>query len=302
MSQRISIVIPTYKHGRMLAEAIKSVLDQDYPAKEIIVVNDGSPDNTRDIAAAFSNSIVYIEQENKGVSGARNTGIRAAHGHYIALLDGDDLLLPGSLSKRVSFLNTHPDTAIVCGDALMLGEEGVIGRLSTRAGKPKHPNNFRWDTVEYCPLPSTSMFRRVCFEKVGLFDENIKGAGSEDWLLFIQMSLYFNMAFIDEPLALWRVQGQNTSLNIELLKANNRYAIAQVVAAPYFNQYPAHFRAKLLYFRFATAWRVEPKTVALSYFLRALRTDPTQLLYGLRVIRQGLSNTLRRYLQRPLSP
>ena len=293
MSALASVIIPCYNQGRFLAEAIQSVIEQDYPAKEIIVVNDGSPDNTQQVAAAFGNVIAYIEQENRGLSGARNTGIRAAHGDYIAMLDSDDKYLPGFLSTQVGLLEANPDTGMVCSNAALFNENGNLGLWSDVMGRPRNPRNFRWETVTYCPPSCTVVLRRSCFGLVGLFDETLKNA-AEDWLMWVQLSLYIDMAYHDKPTALIRRHGQNATRNLEQMAAGNRYAVTKVVNSLQFKQYPARFRARLLFYRFAASWRAESKTAAAGYFLRALTTAPIELPYGCKVIQQGLTNTLRR--------
>lgn len=290
----VSVVIPCYNQGCFLTEAIQSVLKQDYHEKEIIVVNDGSSDTTKEVVKTFSDSIVYIEQTNKGLPAARNAGIRAARGEYIAFLDSDDIYLPHTLSTAVGFLDSHPETAMVCGDAFLLNDNEIIGLKSIRSRRPQNPDNFRWETVEYYATPSTVVLRNSCFAKVGFFDENLT-IGAEDWLMWVQLSLYFNMCYIDKPLIYYRIHDNNLTLCKERIDTANRYAINLVVNSTYFNDYPAHFQAKLLFYRFATAWRVEPKRVAIQYFLRALKTEPTQFRYGLRVLCQGFSNTIRNF-------
>jgi glycosyltransferase involved in cell wall biosynthesis len=293
MTTPVSIIIPCYNQAHFLAEAVQSALDQDYPNKEVIVVNDGSPDNTREVAVSFGDRIVYIEQENRGLSGARNTGIRAAGGDYIAFLDSDDAYLPGALSIQADWLNRHSDIAMVCGDARLYDGKQTFGRKSGWSGRPVHPENFRWETVEYCATPSTVMLRRSVLNTVGFFDETLKNA-AEDWLMWVRMSKHFNMAYLDQPLIYYRVHDWNATRNVERINRGNRYAVAVVVDDPGFAMYPAHFRAKLLFYRFATAWWVEPKMRALGFLLRALSTDPRQIPYGLRVVRQGIRNALRR--------
>jgi len=297
MSSLVSIIIPCYNQGQFLAEAIQSVLNQDYQEKEIVVVNDGSLDNTREVAQAFGDSIRYVEQTNKGLPSARNAGIRIARGEYIAFLDSDDQYLPHTLSTAVSFLDLYSDTAMVCGDAFLLKDNEIMGLKSTKSRRPRNPVNFRWETVEYYATPSTVVLRNSCFAKVGLFDENLT-IGAEDWLMWVQLSLYFNMCYIDKPLIYYRLHDSNVTLDKERMDTANRYAVNLIVNAPYFNDYPANFRAKLLFYRFATAWSVETKRAAIRYFLRALKTDPTQFPYGLRVFYRGLSNTLRGHFSR----
>jgi len=294
MSSLVSIIIPCYNQGQFLAEAIQSVLNQDYEQKEIIVVNDGSTDNTKVVAAKFLHTIKYIEQENRGLSSARNAAIRIAKGDYIAFLDSDDVLLPGSIARRVEYLESHPGTDMICSDAVFFDESGPLGLRSKLYNMPKNLENFRWETVDYNATISSAMVRRSCFDKVGLFEESIRT--SEDWLMFVKLSLHFNMAYINEPLIKYRLHKNSLSRSIKLNNVGHRIAISQITNAPYFDDYPAHFRAQLLFLRFASAWRFEPKQIAYNFFLRAVKTDPTQISFGLKVIFRGIKNIFRRNL------
>jgi len=300
MASLVSVIIPCYNQARFLAEAIESVLGQDYPHKEVIVVNDGSPGNEREVASRFEGGIVYIEQENKGVSGARNTGIRAARGDYIAFLDGDDVYLPHALTELASYLDGNHETALVCADSLLFDDTGPLeGFYSSRSGVPRDFSNFRWDTVSYYPMTSTVVARRSCFDRF-LFTEGLmEKSGGEDWLMWVRLSLDYNMAYLDRPVARHRFHGLNITSHVDRLTRVNREASALAVDNPRFPEYPAHFRAKLLYYRFATAWRVEPKTTAFGYFIRALYADPTQIPYGFSVVKRGIINTMRRHAGRP---
>ena len=290
MQKYVSVIIPCYNQARYLAEAIGSALAQDYPYKEIIVINDGSTDVTRAVAADFGNSIVYIEQENRRVSAARNAGIKAARGDYIALLDSDDVCLPGRLSTQMAYLERHPATGLVASDALLYDGKRILGLKSKRSGKPRHPRNFRYDTVEYYFTTSTALIRKELFEQIAYFDECCNYA--EEWLLAVQFSLRFNMAYLDFPTILYRLHPESASRKRDLLNAENRRTSDRAISWVNFPAYPPHFRAKLLFYRFATAWRVEPKAEALKYFWRAVATDPRQLPYGFKVIGRGLRNRL----------
>lgn len=297
MAIPISVVIPCYNQAQFLGEAIQSALDQDVAEKEVIVVNDGSPDHTRAVADAFGDRVVYIEQTNRGASAARNAGIRAAQGRYIALLDGDDVCLPGRLRAQAAVLDERPEVGIVVSDARLYDGEKILGVKSKTWGQPKNREGFRWETAEYCATLSTAMIRRECFQTIGYFDERVRGgagSGGEDWLFFVQQSLRYEMVYLDFPTVLYRIHPNSSTHDAEGITAGNRLAWARAVDWEYFPAYPTHFRARLLYCRFAAAWRVEPKANALVYFLRALATDPRQIGYGLHVVRQGLSNTLHR--------
>ena len=110
----ITVVISCYNHGRFLPTAIESVLAQNYQYKEIIVVDDGSTDNTKEIALDYP-SVRYVYQSNSGLSAARNKGIAESSGNYILFLDADDWLLPDALSINYKFLENHPNVAFVSG-------------------------------------------------------------------------------------------------------------------------------------------------------------------------------------------
>lgn len=289
----ISVIIPCYNQGRYLSGAIESALAQDYPCKEIIVVNDGSTDNSAEVSAAFGNRIAYLQQSNRGVAAARNAGLRIAQGDYVTFLDSDDLYLPGALARQANFLDTHPDIGLVWGDAIYFDENGEIGRRSNYSGRPRRAQNCRWETIEHFPAMGTVMLRRDCFDTVGGFEEGLRNA-AEDWHLWIRMSLRFDMAYLDEPITLCRVHNRSATRDRAYNHQGVRRAVSLIVGSPEFKQYPAHFRARLLFFRFATTWRKEPKTVSLGSFLRAITTDPTQIPFGLKVIYHGLTRLTAR--------
>jgi glycosyltransferase involved in cell wall biosynthesis len=123
---RISVIIPTYNHAQHLGEAIESVLSQDYPDMEVIVVDDGSSDNTREVTTNYGGKIICVEQPNGGCALARNAGLNIATGEYIAFLDSDDSLLPGSLLIRAEYLDNHPQVGMVCGDVIEVHDASVV--------------------------------------------------------------------------------------------------------------------------------------------------------------------------------
>ena len=115
----VSVLVPTFNRAHLVPEAIRSVLSQDYAPFEVVVVDDGSTDDTATVInQEFGRRIRYIRQENAGPGAARNTGIRASSGEYIAFQDSDDIWLPGKLRAQVDALNRHPECALVYGKAL----------------------------------------------------------------------------------------------------------------------------------------------------------------------------------------
>jgi glycosyltransferase involved in cell wall biosynthesis len=129
-AERVSVIIPAYNIAPYIAETLTSVFAQTKPAFEVIVVNDGSPDTEKleEALEPFFDRILYLKQENRGLSGARNTGIRAAKGDLIALLDGDDLWLPEYIETQTDFLRDHPEYDLVYCNAVFFGDSDYEGR------------------------------------------------------------------------------------------------------------------------------------------------------------------------------
>ncbi len=170
----VSVIIPTYNREKFIGEAIQSVLDQTFRNFEIVVVDDGSTDQTGDVVRAFtSKKVRYIYQPNRGRSAARNHALGLAKGRYIAFLDSDDLYMPGKLAMQVDYLHAHPETGMVYTSAHCIDYSGnplgekylasVSGWIYTSIAF------FRPVTIT---LP-TVMAKRELFEKAGGFDENM---------------------------------------------------------------------------------------------------------------------------------
>ena len=148
--------------------------------------------------------------------------------------------MPGALSDQATFLDEHPDYGLVVGDALLFNEFGELGLKSLRTGRPQNPENFRWETVEYCATPSTAMARKDVLEQVGLFYETVKRS-SEDWLMWVKLSLHTNLGYLDRPLVRYRLHGSNLTRDIETINSLNRHAVDQVARSAEFSRYPASF-------------------------------------------------------------
>ncbi len=196
----VSVIIPTYNRGWILKETIDSVLAQDFTDFELIVVDDGSTDNTQGILDSYKEDIIVLQQQNKGVSSARNRGIVSASGQFIAFLDSDDLWLPKKLSTQVDFFNTNPD-ALICQT-----EEKWI-RNSIRVNPKKRHKKLSGDIFEpslYLCLvsPSAVMMKRSLFEKTGMFDESLPAC--EDYDMWLRISCRYPVYLIDTPLIIKR--------------------------------------------------------------------------------------------------
>ncbi len=192
----ISVVIPTYNRVSFLKEAIDSVLSQTYRNFELIVVDDGSTDGTPKLLSSYGYKIRVIPQANQGPSAARNRGIEAAKGKWIAFLDSDDVWKPDKLKKQVQFITDHPDTKIC------QAEEVWIRNGKRVNPRKKHEMHSGWIYEQCLPLcivsPSSVMIHRDVFEKVGFFDETMPAC--EDYDLWLRICAHYPVLYVDENL------------------------------------------------------------------------------------------------------
>jgi glycosyltransferase involved in cell wall biosynthesis len=196
----ISVVIPTYNRGQMVKEAVCSVLAQDFRNFELILVDDGSTDNTPDILDEFRDELIVIRQENKGVSAARNRGIAAASGELIAFLDSDDLWLPKKLSEQAGFFQSNPD-ALICQTEEIWIRNGV--RVNPKKKHQKRSGMIFDPSLSLCLVsPSAVMMRRELFEIVGGFDETLPAC--EDYDLWLRVGYRYPIFLTETPLIIKR--------------------------------------------------------------------------------------------------
>ena len=197
---RVSVVVPTYNRGWIVNEAIDSVLNQTFQQYELIVVDDGSTDDTKAILGEYGNRIRVIHQANRGVSAARNRGIRAAKEPLIAFLDSDDVWLSDKLSVQVAFFDRHPD-ALVCQTEEIWIRNGV--RVNPGKRHRKRSGKIFEASLALCLVsPSAVMLRKDLFETIGLFDESLPAC--EDYDLWLRISVNHPIHLIDQPLIVKR--------------------------------------------------------------------------------------------------
>ena len=201
----VSVIIPTYNREKFISECVQSVLAQTLPAREIIIVDDGSTDATYNILRDLGfNSLStkrtvlrYFFQQNRGVSSARNLGIKEARSEYIALLDSDDLWLKSKLDRQVSaFQNDTQSSRLSHTDEIWV-RNGV--RVNQHKKHKKHGGNVFQSCLKLCCIsPSSTMMHRSVFEDFGFFDEDLPAC--EDYDFWLRYSAKEDVNFIDEPL------------------------------------------------------------------------------------------------------
>jgi glycosyltransferase involved in cell wall biosynthesis len=192
----VSVVVPTFNRAGKVGQAIDSVLAQTYPHWELIVVDDGSRDDTPRLLAAYGERIRRFRQENRGVSAARNRGLQAARGQFIALLDSDDTWLPGKLAAQVDFFRSHPDL-MLCQTEETWIRNGR--RVNPKARHRKFAGMIFERSLPLCLIsPSAVMLRRSLLDEVGLFDETLPAC--EDYDLWLRITWKYPVGLIETPL------------------------------------------------------------------------------------------------------
>lgn len=204
----ISVIIPTYNRAAMVTDAIDTVLAQTYRPSEIIVVDDGSTDETPETLSAYQRNITVIRQPNQGVSAARNRGIRAASGEFIALLDSDDYWLPSKLATQVSYFRDHPDIYICQTEETWI-RNGA--RVNPKRRHQKYGGLIFEKSLPLCLIsPSAVMIRKSLLDTVGLFDESLPAC--EDYDLWLRITWRYPVGLIETPLIVKR-GGHNDQLS-----------------------------------------------------------------------------------------
>jgi glycosyltransferase involved in cell wall biosynthesis len=196
----VSVILTTYNRGWVLREAIDSVLAQDFRDFELIVVDDGSTDDTGQLLDAYDQDLIVLRQSNQGVSAARNRGIAAAGGRLVAFLDSDDLWLPGKLTRQVAFFSSNPAAVINQTEEIWI-RNGV--RVNPKTRHHKLSGMIFEQSLALCLVsPSAVMIKRTLFDEVGLFDEDLPAC--EDYDLWLRISWRYPVHLIETPLIVKR--------------------------------------------------------------------------------------------------
>ena len=235
MGPTVSVVVTTYNQARYIEETLGSVFTQTYPACEVIVVDDGSTDDTPNRLSAFGESIRCIRQRNQGVASSRNTGVFHAQGEYVALLDGDDVWEPEKLAVQIAAAREHPHSGLIVVDGVEFDDSGVLepsllrdvatelqldeGQIRTA---PYHRSLLRRNDVW---TVSQVMIPRDVLQQVGPSDPHLK-CGS-DYDLYLRIAERHDVTFVKKRLVKWRYVGTSASGPRHLRRF--RYAVDDVV-------------------------------------------------------------------------
>lgn len=235
---KVSVIIPTFNRAHTLARAIDSVLGQSHENFELIIVDDGSTDNTVELLKSYGEKLKYFTTENKGVSAARNFGVKNSDGRWLAFLDSDDEWLPEKLAKQLELLIHFPNLPLIHGEEIWV-------RNGKRVNQKKKHKKAGGSIYQMClPLccisPSAAIIKREVYQELGGFDEEF--VVCEDYDLWLKITSLHEVGFVPTPIInkygghedqlsskykamdLWRVRAMNRILDIRELQTSDREA------------------------------------------------------------------------------
>jgi glycosyltransferase involved in cell wall biosynthesis len=224
MGPTVSVVVTTYNQARYIEETLRSVFNQTYPPWEVIVVDDGSTDDTPRLLAHFGDKVHHIRQKNQGVASSRNTGISHARGDYVALLDGDDLWEPEKLAVQITAAYDFPQTGLIVTDGVEFDDTSVLEPSLLRdVAKELRLSDNQVITVPYyeqalywCPIWTVSqvMIPRTVLQNIGPSDRKFRWAS--DYYLYLRIAEKYDITFVKKRLVKWRYLTTSASGTREL--------------------------------------------------------------------------------------
>ena len=217
---RVSVIMPAYNTAQYIGDAIDSVLNQDYPNKELIIIDDGSTDGTVDIIRRYEPAVTLLTQKNQGSAVARNAGLDAARGDYVAFLDSDDIWLPGKLTAQVTYMEQHPQIGMSYSrwrvwkpgpDGQFCAPESLnhsIDDPAASTGIVEEGSGWLYNRLLFTSLlhTITVIARRDLIDKVGTFDTVLKRG--QDYDYWLRASRVTEIHQLDQTLALYRLHGE----------------------------------------------------------------------------------------------
>lgn len=275
-SPLVSIIVPTYNYGRYLLKAVKSCLAQTYSNIEIIIIDDGSTDDTRVIVQCLDDRLAYIFQENRGVSAARNNGLKNARGDFIAFLDADDYLLPDSIELRLKALMEHTDVGICFTDTdscdpsgrVYHKERGLKDRISDRFYEELLLSHLRFQT-------SAAMIRAPLAKRFS-FPENL--SNGEDVVYFAKVFFAAKGLFLAKPATVNLSHPDSLRHDVDEVLRQDTALVTTIIDDPFYEGKLEYMRKDLLAHRhlelFRRLYLSGQGTKARDHYLKALILKP----------------------------
>jgi glycosyltransferase involved in cell wall biosynthesis len=273
----VSVLMSSYNYARYLPEAIESVLNQTFSDLELIIVDDCSKDNSREIIEDYQRKDPrvrsFFHEKNMGISRTANDGLKMAKGKFISFIGADDAWFPSKLEKQVNLLQ-NDDNKIVWSEGIIIDGEGhPTGKTVTQLLNPptkKSGNIFQELLVEDFIFGQSLLFKKE-FLNDTVFDENLKYVN--DHLFLVNLSRKHDFAFISEPLAKYRIHGTNVTLKDKTTWLKERILIRCIFLQEYHAEISTRARADIYYKIGHALSRLGHKEWAKQYYFKAMRTD-----------------------------
>lgn len=275
----VSIIIPAYKAADYIEETINSVLQQTYQNLELIVVDDGSPDHQDDLIWPYVEAdkrVQYVQQQNSGVSVARNNGFSQCKGDFIAFLDADDVWLPNNLEKKLALFAQDPELGLVHSDLAVIDADSKLTG-ETKSGKEGYilDDLLAWNGT-CIPTPSSILVKREVVEKVGGFDRQLSNAADQEF--FFRVANAYKIGRVPEVTWHYRVHDNNMHSNIAVMEKDSLLAYQRAEENKLFKT--KAFRNQCfanMYWIVGASWWGDghSKAKGMRYLLKATRTNPS---------------------------
>lgn len=292
----VSIIIPTYNYGEYLPVALESCMRQTYKNLEIIVIDDGSTDNTKEIVGRYGEGIVYIFQARSGVSSARNKGLECAKGDFIGFLDADDYLIEDAISTRMDILLNNPHVGAVLTETY--SKKGLDGKLSCQPGfkSDRTSGKFYEDIIlGRLPFATCAVLVKGAIARQFRFPVNL--SNGEDVAYFCKVFFSTTVYYTQKPTAVTFWHEDSLRHNIEELKKQDIALVREILNDPFYKNALEYLRKDFISRRclelFRKLFLAGEKRIARTYFIKAIAAKPLNLLktdYLIKFIKSLLTN------------
>lgn len=282
----VSVVIPAYNAAWCVRRAIDSVLAQDYRDFELIVVNDGSTDDTAAVLSGYGDTLRVVEQANGGLSSARNAGIRAARGEFVAFLDADDWWLPGKLARQFALMRSRPELGFSSTAARVEDPDGhLLNVWACARWQDSFLVHLFESTADVAGSGSAVIARRALLERSGGFDESLRSL--EDIDMWMRLAAISDYACLDEPLAVILKRSDSMSRNLEVMRAaairvmkKNRHLLPKKLRGRYWRACMAGIHGDYAKWRYRSG-QTARALLEVAHILRLAPLDQGRLALGL---------------------
>lgn len=272
----VSVIIPAHNAAPFLRETIESALAQSWPSVEVIVVNDGSTDNTPGILALFGDRIRVIDQRQSGVAVARNRGAAVAQGTWLAFLDADDVWLTHKLERQLA--PATEDTHLIYSDRINIGHLAGLPEIQSDLQYMYEGSVFTEILLGNVITTSSVVMRRSTFEALGGFSEEPDLPPAEDWDLWLRVAALHRIDVCRKPLVKYRLHAAGASQNPDRMNRARIRVIERALRLPAAQNLPASTRRRVWSLTFATnGWdsgRHGKRAQALEHYARAIERWP----------------------------